>query len=97
MPTPQPKRKRSVRGQCTRTPARILMPLQATQHLNKLKSEIRDLESLKAVALEVERVLSEIREAKRDVQDLERQLQSTGSARTADDVQTEIKTIGERM
>jgi hypothetical protein len=55
------------------------------------------LESLKAAALEVERVLSEIREANRDVQDLERQLQSTGSARTADDVQTEIKTIGERM
>ena len=38
-----------------------------------------------------------MRDASRDVQDLERQLQSTGSSRTADDVQAEIKAIGEKM
>lgn len=45
----------------------------------------------------MERILGEMRDANRDVQDLERQLQSTGSSRTADDVQAELKTVAEKM
>lgn len=43
--------------------------------------------------MDVARMVNEVRDLSRDVQNLERQLESSGSARTADDVQAELETL----
>lgn len=45
----------------------------------------------------MQRLLAEISDLKRDIEYLEGQLQSSGTSRTADDVQGEIQKLGESM
>jgi hypothetical protein len=45
----------------------------------------------------VQRLLGEVTDLRRDISNLEGQLESSGSARTADDVQGEIQILGEKM
>lgn len=70
---------------------------QATQRVGELRSALRELESLKGVANDVNRMMSETQDLKHDVENLERQLESSGSARTADDVQAELQQLGSTM
>ena len=70
---------------------------EAGNRVTELRSTIRELESLKLVATDISRLLSETKDLSRDVQSLERQLESSGSARTADDVQDELAKLGNDM
>ena len=69
----------------------------AASKVSDLRSTLRQLDSLKLVATDVSRMVSEVKDLARDVQSLERPLESSGSARTADDVQLEIGKLGQEM
>ena len=65
--------------------------------MSEFRTQLKELESLKVVATEVKRILGDVRDAAREVQDLERQLESSGSSRTADDVQGELRVLADKI
>lgn len=70
---------------------------QASAKVADLKSTMRELESLKLVAGDVHRLNNEMQELENEIKHLERQLEASGSARTADDVQAELEKLGNEM
>jgi hypothetical protein len=63
---------------------------QAKAKLQRAKIAARDLQTLKGAATLVTRTLGEIKDLKSDIERLERELQSTGSLKTVEDVQQEV-------
>lgn len=72
-----------------------IFDIQTAAKVTESKTALRELESLRLVATDIQRVLTEISDLKRDVEFLEGQLKSSGTSRTADDVQAEIQKIQE--
>lgn len=58
--------------------------------MQKAKLASRDLQNMKSAAVVVTRTVSEIKDLKVDIQRLERDLQSTGSLKTVEEVQREV-------
>ncbi len=65
--------------------------------LNDIKRELKDLHALKEYANNVSRLQKEIERLNGDIKFLESELMSTGSTKTADDVQAEIDAISADM
>ncbi|KAF8798951.1 hypothetical protein BYT27DRAFT_6885480 [Phlegmacium glaucopus] len=63
------------------------------ERLEIIKRQLNDISSLKVQALTVARLQSEIDSAKHDIDDLETSLSSSGSTKTADDVQNELSEL----
>ncbi|GFZ50594.1 Hydrolase acting on acid anhydrides [Saitozyma sp. JCM 24511] len=63
---------------------------EAKAKLQRAKIAARDLQTLKGAATLVTRTLSEVKDLKSDIERLERELQSTGSLKTVEDVQQEV-------
>lgn len=61
--------------------------------MQRTKIAARDLQTMRGSAVIMTRLVGEIDDLKSDVQRLERDLQSTGSLKTVDDVQREIDQI----
>ncbi|KAL4258232.1 P-loop containing nucleoside triphosphate hydrolase [Pleurotus pulmonarius] len=66
---------------------------EAIGKLNDIKRELKDLHALKEYANNVSRLQKEIERLNGDIKFLESELMSTGSTKTADDVQAEIDAI----
>jgi DNA repair protein RAD50 len=75
---------------------RFLTP-KARQVVQAAKLAVRDLHSIKSAAVIMTRLVGEIDDLTASVQRLERDLQSTGSLKTVDDVQREIEQIANEM
>lgn len=58
---------------------------------------MRDLQTLKGAAALIGRTLGEIKDLKVEVARLERDLESTGSLKTIDDVQHEVNILSNEM
>lgn len=65
--------------------------------LQRAKLAARDLQTLKNAATLVTRTLGEIKDLKVEVGRLERDLESSGSLKTVDEVQHEVTLIGNEM
>lgn len=65
--------------------------------VQRAKLAVRDLQTLKGAAALVTRTLGEIKDLKGEVSRLERDLESTGSLKTVDEVQQEVTTISNEM
>lgn len=65
--------------------------------LNDIKRELKDLHALKEYANNVSRLQKEIERLNGDIKFLESELMSTGSTKTADDVQAEIDAVSADM
>ena len=69
----------------------------ATEQLGTLKSELRELLSLRTVAVTITRAYKDSIALARDVSDLEATLAATGSMRTAKDVEVELAKLASDM
>jgi DNA repair protein RAD50 len=58
---------------------------------------VRDLNTLKGAASLISRTLSEIKDLKTDILRLERDLESSGSLKTVEEVQHEVDNISNEM
>ncbi|BEJ06595.1 hypothetical protein CcaverHIS641_0311170 [Cutaneotrichosporon cavernicola] len=67
------------------------------QTVQATKLAVRDLHAIKSAAVIMTRLVGEIDDLKASVQRLERDLQSTGSLKTVDDVQREIEQIASEI
>jgi DNA repair protein RAD50 len=65
--------------------------------VSRLKASLRDINQLKTIAIVVTRNLREAEDITSEISGLERDLDSTGTTRTIQDVQREIKDIMEKM
>lgn len=65
--------------------------------MNNIKKAIRDIATLKQHAAAITKNQSEIGRLKTEIANLEEELSSTGSSRTADDVQTELDALSNEM
>ena len=70
---------------------------QIGERLEIIKRQLNDISSLKIQAITVVRLQSEIDRAKHDIDDLEASLSSSGSTKTADDVQNELGELSGEM
>jgi DNA repair protein RAD50 len=70
---------------------------QIGEKLDIIKRQLNDISSLKVHAISVMRLQSEIDRAKDDINDLETSLSSSGSTKTADDVQNEMSELSGEM
>ena len=70
---------------------------QIGERLETIKRQLNDISSLKVQAITVARLQSEINRAKHDIDDLETSLSSSGSTKTADDVQNELGELSGEM
>jgi DNA repair protein RAD50 len=70
---------------------------QIGEKLETIKRQLNDISSLKVHAATVTRLQSEIDRAKHDIDDLETSLSSSGSTKTADDVQNELTELSGEM
>ena len=70
---------------------------QIGEKLEIIKRQLNDVSSLKVHAISVMRLQSEIDRAKDDINDLETSLSSSGSTKTADDVQNELSELSGEM
>jgi DNA repair protein RAD50 len=57
----------------------------------------RDLQTLKGAAVQVTKALSDMRDLRTGISQLERDLKSSGSLKTVDEVQAESDTVNEEM
>lgn len=73
------------------------MSYQASEKLDKLKRQLKDLSSLKQHAIHVTKTQKEIERLGEDIASLETELSRTGSAKTADEVQTELDEVANKM
>jgi DNA repair protein RAD50 len=65
--------------------------------LQDVKIAWRDLQTLKGAAVQVTKALSDMRDLRTGISQLERDLQSSGSLKTVDEVQAESDTVNEEM
>lgn len=65
--------------------------------MQRAKIGARDLQTLKGAASLVTRNLSEIKDLTSDISRLERELESTGSVKTVEDVQREVDQVTNEM
>jgi len=65
--------------------------------VQRAKIAARDLQTLKSAASLVTRTLGEIKDLKSDISRLERDLESSGSLKTVEDVQNEVDHISNEM
>jgi len=70
---------------------------QATQRVNDIKKDIRDITTLKQHAAAITKNQSEIGRLNTEIANLEEELRSTGSSKTADDVQTDLDALSNEM
>jgi DNA repair protein RAD50 len=70
---------------------------QAAQIVNDMKKDIRDIATLKQHAAAITKNQSEIGRLTTEIANLEEELSSTGSSKTADDVQTELDALSNEM
>ncbi|KAF9219190.1 hypothetical protein BS17DRAFT_718386 [Gyrodon lividus] len=70
---------------------------QAVQKVNDIKKDIRDIATLKQHAATVTRNQAEIERLRTEIVNLEEELSATGSAKTADDVQTELDALSNEI
>ena len=70
---------------------------QIGERLDIIKRQLNDISALKVHAISVMRLQSEIDRAKDDINDLETSLSSSGSTKTADDVQNELSELSGGM
>ncbi|KAG8214897.1 hypothetical protein J3R82DRAFT_10069 [Butyriboletus roseoflavus] len=70
---------------------------QAAQKVNGIKKDIRDITTLKQHATAITKNQSENGRLKAEIANLEEELSSTGSSRTADDVQTELDALSNEI
>ncbi|WVQ73482.1 hypothetical protein IAR50_003054 [Cryptococcus sp. DSM 104548] len=66
---------------------------QAKDNLQRIKKDIKDLQSLKSAGMVINRLHNEALELREAVEKLKRELESSGSMKTVDEVQKEIDTI----
>ena len=71
--------------------------LQAAQKVNDIKKDIRDVATLKQHAAAITKNQSEIGRLKTEIANLDEELRSSGSSKTADDVQTELDGLSNEM
>lgn len=65
--------------------------------MQRAKLASRDLQTLKSAAAMVTRTLTEVRDLKSDISRLERDLESSGSLKTVEDVQREAEVVTNEM
>lgn len=65
--------------------------------MSRAKNVVRDLGNLKGVASMITRTLSETKDLMTDISRLERDLESTGTLKTVEDVQHEVDIISNDM
>ncbi|KAF8836218.1 hypothetical protein BDN67DRAFT_974411 [Paxillus ammoniavirescens] len=70
---------------------------QAAQKVNDIKKDVRDITALKQHAATVSRNQTEIERLQTEIANLEEELSATGSAKTADDVQTELDALSNEI
>ena len=70
---------------------------QIGERLENIKRQLNDISSLKVHAISIVRLQSEIDRAKDEINDLEISLSSSGSTKTADDVQNELSELSGEM
>jgi phage shock protein A len=70
---------------------------QATEKLEGLKRELKDIQTLKQQAAHVSRSQKEVERLQHEIASIEEELKATGSTRTADDVQEELDEISAKM
>lgn len=75
----------------------LTLASQAAQKVNDIKKDIRDIATLKQHGATITKNQSEIERLKTEIANLEEELSSTGSSKTADDVQTELDTLSNEM
>lgn len=71
--------------------------LQALEQLNSVKKELKELGSLLQIAVAVSKNHQEIQRLKREISSIESDLMSTGSTKTAEDVQTELDRLSSEL
>jgi DNA repair protein RAD50 len=69
----------------------------ASENLTALKSDLREIESLKRVAVDISRLNKETTDLERDIVNLESELAVSGSTRTTDDVQAKMDELSDSM
>ncbi|KAF8552026.1 hypothetical protein OG21DRAFT_1486552 [Imleria badia] len=70
---------------------------QAAQKVNDVKKDIRDIATLKQHATAITKHQAEIERLRAEITNLEEELSSTGSTKTADDVQTELDALSNEI
>jgi DNA repair protein RAD50 len=70
---------------------------QAATELSALKTTLQDLQALKRSAIDVARLIREIKEIDRDIVKLEGELQASGSTKTSEEVQASLSEAGDKM
>jgi len=73
------------------------LTFQAKSKLQRAKIAVRDLSTLKSAASFLTRILGEIKELKVDIARLERDLESSGSLKTVEEVQQEVDALSNDM
>lgn len=71
--------------------------MQSKQKVQTAKLASRDLHTLKSAAVVISRTVGDIKDLKTDIQRLERDLQSTGTLKTVEEVQREADQISSDM
>jgi hypothetical protein len=69
----------------------------ASENLTALKSDLREIESLKRVAVDVSRLNKEVLDLGRDISNLESELAVSGSTQTTEDVQAKMDELSNTM
>ncbi|GAA5827048.1 hypothetical protein JCM3770_002453 [Rhodotorula araucariae] len=75
-------------------PARVKAE-ETTMQLNELKDRLRDVQALKKTAADVSRLHRECEEVGREVEKLEGDLSQTGSTATTEEIQEQLRQLGE--
>ena len=70
---------------------------EAKLKVQRAKLAVRDLQTLKGAAALVTRTLGEVKDLKADIQRLERDLESSGSLKTVEEVQADVDRITNEM
>lgn len=70
---------------------------QAAKKVNDIKRDMREISTLRQHAAAISKNQSEMERLKTEIANLEEELSSTGSSKTADDVQTELDALSTDM
>lgn len=71
--------------------------LKAESDVNALKKELKELASMRQTAQLISRTTRELDDLKRDIETLEKELASSGSTKSVDDVRTEVNELSDKM
>ncbi|TNY22035.1 AAA domain-containing protein [Rhodotorula diobovata] len=70
---------------------------ETTAQLNEVKDRLRDVQALKKTAADVSRLHRESEDVARDIGKLENELSVTGSTATTDEIQEQLRQLGEQL